>query len=55
MSTPSAVAMSTIDAGADRPSKASKPKPEKPDEGLYKESLAQAEKACSAAQETFVR
>ena len=55
LATPSAATMSTIDAGADKPQKPTKAKPEKPDESLYKESLAQAEKAYSVAQEKFVR
>ncbi|KAL8803762.1 MAG: hypothetical protein Q9182_002972 [Xanthomendoza sp. 2 TL-2023] len=54
LATPSAATMSTIDAGAARPAeKASKSKPEKPDEQQYKESLAKAEKEYTASQDKF--
>ena len=46
--------MSTIDAGADQPEKQQKVRPEKPDEQLYKENLAKAEKEHAAAQEKMV-
>ena len=53
--TPSALAMATMDAGVDQSAKAApKTKPEKPDETVYKEQLAKIEKAFIAAQETFV-
>lgn len=49
------MAISTIDAGADLPAKQpARTRPDKPDEGLFKEELAKAEKAYSLAQETFV-
>ncbi|KAL8926374.1 MAG: hypothetical protein Q9208_002917 [Pyrenodesmia sp. 3 TL-2023] len=52
IATPSAAAMSTIDAGAEpAPDKAQKTRPEKPDEAQYKESLSKAEKEHAAAQE----
>lgn len=47
--------MSTIDAGSDQPEKQQKARPEKPDEQLYKESLAKAEKEHTTAQEKLVR
>ncbi|KAI4255966.1 MAG: hypothetical protein LQ352_002317 [Teloschistes flavicans] len=54
LATPSAATMSTIDAGSEpNPEKAHKVKPDKPDEQLYKESLAKAEKEYAAAQEKF--
>ena len=53
--TPSALAISTIDAGADHPAKAPvKAKPEKPDEAAYKDDLSKAEKAYATAQDAFV-
>lgn len=56
IATPSAATMSTIDAGSEpAPEKASKARPERPDEQQYKESLAKAEKDYAAAQEKFVR
>lgn len=55
LSTPSAATMSTIDAGSDRIEKEQKTRPEKPDERLYKESLAKAEKEHTEAQEKLVR
>lgn len=55
ISTPSAATISTIDAGSDRLEKQPKPRPEKPDEQLYKENLAKAEKEHAAAQEKLVR
>lgn len=55
IATPSAIAISTMDAGADPNPKTIKSKPEKPNEEEYKESLSQAEKAYQAAQEKFVR
>lgn len=55
LATPSAAIMSTIDAGSEpTPEKGHKIKPDKPDEQLYKESLAKAEKEYAAAQEKFV-
>ncbi|KAL8685619.1 MAG: hypothetical protein Q9218_007648 [Villophora microphyllina] len=54
LATPSAATMSTIDAGLEpTPEKTHKTKPDKPDEQLYKESLAKAEKEYAAAQEKF--
>ena len=53
--TSSAAIMSTIDAGSDRTEKEHKARPEKPDEQLYKESLAKAEKEHTVAQEKLVR
>ncbi|KAL8638307.1 MAG: hypothetical protein Q9228_004535 [Teloschistes exilis] len=54
LATPSAATMSTIDAGSEpTPEKGHKIKPDKPDEQLYKESLAKAEKEYAAAQEKF--
>ena len=47
--------MSTIDAGSNPIEKEQKTRPEKPDEQLYKESLAKAEKEHTAAQEKLVR
>ena len=55
LSTPSAATMSTIDAGSNPIEKEQKTRPEKPDEQLYKESLAKAEKEHTAAQEKLVR
>ncbi|KAL9123857.1 MAG: hypothetical protein Q9217_006754 [Psora testacea] len=49
--TPSAVALSTIDADPQPLTKLQKSRPEKPDEAAYKEDLSQAEKAYLAAQE----
>ena len=55
VTTPSAVAMSTMDAGVAAPvPKPHKTRPDKPDEAAYKEHLAKAEKMYLAAQETFV-
>ena len=54
VATPSAATMATIDAGAEHPVKASKPKPEKPDEEAYKEALRNAEQENSKAQEKLV-
>ena len=54
VATPPAIAMSTIDAGAEPPPKAQKSRPEKPDEQQYKENLATAEKEHAAAQEKVV-
>ena len=53
--TPSAVAMSTMDAGSEPTTKAQKTRPEKPDDAAYKQKLSQAEKEYLAAQEKFVR
>ncbi|KAI4274006.1 MAG: hypothetical protein LQ337_004244 [Flavoplaca oasis] len=54
VATPSAATMSTIDAGSEpAPNKATKTRPERPDEQQYKESLAKAEKDYAAAQEKF--
>ncbi|KAL8648616.1 MAG: hypothetical protein Q9226_005916 [Calogaya cf. arnoldii] len=54
IATPSAATMSTIDAGSEpAPDKASKTRPERPDEQQYKENLAKAEKDYAAAQEKF--
>lgn len=55
VSTPSAIAMSTIGAGSDSSSKPARTKPEKPSESEYKETLSQAERTYVAAQEKFVR
>ena len=56
IATPSAATMSIIDAGAEQVAgKAQKTRPEKPDEQVYKESLAKADKEYAAAQEKFVR
>lgn len=57
IATPSAAAMSTIDAGADHPEKDQKAsgRPTKPDEDTYKKNLANAEKAHATAQEKIVR
>lgn len=54
ISTPSAAAMSTIDAGVTQPEKQHKTRPEKPDEAQYKEDLAKAEKEHAAAQAKLV-
>ena len=61
VATPSAIAMSTINAGSEAtPEKTSETpaarvgKPEKPDEATYKKTLSEAEKALDAAQEKFV-
>ncbi len=55
IATPSAAAMSTMDAGSEPISdKTQKVKPEKPDEAQYKENLSKAEKEHAAAQEKFV-
>ena len=54
IATPSAAAMSTIDAGAEPSQKPQKAKPEKPDEQAYQEILAKAEKEHKAAQEKLV-
>lgn len=53
VATPSAIAMSTINAGSETPA-ARVGKPEKPDEAAYKKTLSEAEKALDAAQEKFV-
>ena len=55
IATPSAATMSTIDAGAEPPAKATKAKPEKPNETTYKEALKVAEQAHTKAQEKLVR
>lgn len=61
LQTPSAAAISTIDAGSDKsevaPKKAStqKSRPEKPDEHSYKEKLAKAEKDHADAKAKLVR
>ena len=55
LSTPSAATISMIDAGSDRPDKQQKGRPEKPDEKLYRENLAKAEREHNAAQERLVR
>ena len=54
LATPSAVAMSTMDAGATSNQKPQKARPDKPDEATYKDNLSKAEKAYLAAQEKFV-
>lgn len=57
VATPSAIAMSTIDAGSERSSQSPAirvGKPEKPDEAAYKKTLSDKEKALDAAQEKFV-
>lgn len=54
LATPSAAAISTIDAGAEPAEKQLKTKPEKPNDQLYKESLSKAEKEHAAAQEKVV-
>lgn len=54
VATPSAAAISTIDAGAEPPSKATKQRPEKPNEDLFKEALRQAEEAHAAVQQKYV-
>ena len=57
--TPSAAAISTIDAGSDKPSingvQPSKAKPEKPDEVLYKQNLAKADKEHADLKAKLVR
>ncbi|KAG8528133.1 uncharacterized protein KY384_007049 [Bacidia gigantensis] len=53
VTTPSAIAMSTINAGADPVQKPTKTKPEKPDEAAYKENLSQADKVLQVSQEKF--
>ena len=55
VSTPSAAAVSLIDAGSGRPEKQQKGRPEKPDEQLYRENLAKAEREHAVAQEKLVR
>jgi len=55
VATPSAVIMSTIDAGSEPTHKAQNAKPEKPDEQHYQEILAKADKEHKAAQEKVVR
>ena len=55
IATPSAAAISTIDAGSEPSQKPQKTKPERPDEQLYKESLAKAQKEHAASQERVVR
>ena len=55
VATPSAMAISTSDAGTTPASKTHKARPEKPDEAAYKDNLAKAEKAYLATQEKFVR
>lgn len=52
---PSPADLSANKNGATTAEKASKIKPEKPDEQLYKDSLAKAEKEHTAAQEKVVR
>ena len=54
MATPSAAAISTMDAGSEPLQKSQKSKPEKPDEQQYKESLGRAQKEHAAAQERVV-
>lgn len=60
LQTPSAVAISTIDAGSDKVAsapaqpQAQKSRPEKPDEQLYKEKLAKAEKEHADAKAKLV-
>lgn len=56
LATPSAAAMSTIDAGAEHPEKDQKQtgRPTKPDEDAYKKNLQRAEKEHAAAQEKIV-
>ena len=54
VATPSAATMSTMDAGADNQVKTHKPKPEKPDEGTFKEAVRVAEQVHAKAQEKFV-
>ena len=54
IATPSAATISTIDAGSEPIQKPQKAKPEKPDEHLYKESLAKAQKEHAASQERVV-
>ncbi|KAL6715105.1 multicopy suppressor of BFA (Brefeldin A) [Lecanora helva] len=51
LATPSAVTMSTIDAGSEQQTKPQRSRPEKPDEEQYKEILEKAEKEHKAAQE----
>lgn len=56
LATPSAAAISTMDAKADTPAtKTQVTKPERPDEDTYKKSLAEAEKELAAIQEKQVR
>ena len=55
IATPSAATISTIDAGSEPSQKPQKNKPEKPDEKIYKESLAKAQKDHAASQERVVR
>ena len=52
--TPSAVAISTMDAGSDPIAKPQRTRPEKPDEAAYKIGLSEAEKAHTAAQQKLV-
>jgi hypothetical protein len=54
VATPSAIAMSTIDAGSEPTQKPQKAKPEKPDEQHYQDILTKAEKEHKAAQEKVV-
>lgn len=56
LATPSAAAISTIDAKADPPTagKTAVTRPERPDEATFKESLAKAEKELAAIQEKQV-
>ena len=57
--TPSAAAMSTMDAGSDKPSsngiQPSKTKLEKPDEAVYKQNLAKADKEHTDLKAKLVR
>lgn len=54
--TPSAIAMSTSNAGAQDKGKAAPvQKPERPDEEAFKAELAKAEKDLKASQERLVR
>ena len=57
LATPSAAAMSTMDAKADltAASKAPVSKPDRPDEGEFKKLLAQAEKDLATVQDRQVR
>lgn len=60
LATPSAAAISTIDAGASAPAPATKDKstvtkPERPDQETYEKELAKAQKDLDAAVERQVR
>ena len=58
LATPSAATISTIDAGSEpsqKPPKTKSEKPEKPDEKVFRESLAKAQKEHTASQERVVR